>query len=112
LLKCGEESIFFSRYSAQVNTSNQVFISIHNSPVCIPLLNYNNINNNTILTYQNVYKILPVDYNSINALDYEQSLSNYLNLNISYLNDVNIFLLLLLLLLLISIIIIIRFSKH
>ena len=92
MLKCGEESIFFSRYSAQVNTSNQAFISIYNSPVCIPLLNYNNINNNTILTYQNVYKIVPVDYNSINALDYEQSLSNYLNLNISYLNDVKFFL--------------------
>ena len=112
MLKCGEESIFFSRYSAQVNTSNQVFISIYNSPVCIPLLNYNNINNNTILTYQNVYKIVPVDYNnSVNALDYEQSLSNYLNLNISYLNDVNIFFFLFYyVLLLISIII--RFNKH
>lgn len=76
LLKCGEENIFMNKYSSQISSNKINIISIYDSPLCLPLINY--YKSNLLITanssFSNLKKLVAVDYNLNNYANYTDTL--------------------------------------
>lgn len=67
------------------------FVSIYESPSCLPLVNYIPLQTNESDYYKYLYKLVPIDYNLADYANYSQILLNNIKQNLNLNEKVRLF---------------------
>ncbi len=69
--------------SEKIKNSYVSFISIYDSPSCLPLVNYIPLKTNDSDYLKFLYKLVPIDYNLVDYANYSQILLSNIRENLS-----------------------------